>query len=361
MGGSQKQKSGPSQAGQFGQGAFAEGLYGPGTSDSLTGRYQEGAIGGGEAVADMFTRLDSVANGPGFFDGVTGDPSNPFNNAYTTLNDSFSAEGSQIQGGVASGAGASGATATAGTINQPDAIISQSQTDQATNKLLNPPSVFDTMSGGPIVDAINARSDASSAAYTTKMLNTMQLAQEAAYSNLIAGGGFVSGSAVQSAQDRITTDIMNDIGVFQATMSLENTRYLGDLAMQDIQNGTNAAAIVLAQAMVQRGQDVESAIQQANMITQAAIASAQNQTQASIASAANSTNASIATANNTTQANIAGKQLAQSGQLGLLGLGQQDNQFGRNMQYEAAQKPIDIGAGLAVGSNISSGSGKGGI
>ncbi len=348
--GGQKTSSGPTQSGKILQGALTEGLF-PGASEHLVGTQKQGALLGGQQTAGYFDTLNQTANSPGFFSGI-GDESNPFSTAWNSLNAGFDSNNSAI-GPIQAGT-ASGATATAGQIADVAPVITQDSIAQAQDKLLNPPSVFDVMSGGPIVDAINARVDASSAAYTEQQLQKMTDAQERAYVNLVAGGGFVSSTAVQNAMDRITRDVMNDIAVFDATNSLEATKYLGTLAMQDIQNGTNGATVVLTQALVQRNQDVQSAIAQAELITQAAIASAQNATQASIASANNTTSANIANA----QVQLGQQQLAQQGQLGLLGLGANDFQFNKGLQYDAANKPIDIAAGLAVGSNVSSGKAK---
>lgn len=341
MGGS-KQTSGPTQSGKVLQGSLVGGILGPEAGDLLVGTQGEGAAVGGPVIQGHFGNLNDVANSGGFFgSGVASDPDNPFNTAFSSINEGL-LNGSNIEAGVASGA-----SATAGQIEQPDAIISEGQTQLAIDKLLNPNSVFDTMSGGPIVDIINAKSDAASAAFTEKAMQDLSTATEIALADFTAGGGFISSSAVGEQSSRLARDVMNDVALFEATLSLENTKYLGDLAMQDIVNQTNAATVVLTQAMVQRGQDVQSAIAQAQFITQASIASAQNATQAS-----------IATANNQTSANIAGAQLGQQGALGLLGLGLNDSQFQQGLQFEAANKPLDLAAGLAVGSNVSKGNSK---
>lgn len=167
-------------------------------------------------------------------------------------------------------------------VSTPGQIIPSSATQQALNLLLNPPSVFDVMSGGPIVEEIQARTQAAQQALSERAMRDLERAIDIATSDLSAEG-FLSGSQILKERARITDDVLTDLNVIFSNMGLENTRYLGNLAMQDLLLKTNSARAVLEEALREKGIDAQTAVALAKIASDQAIAQAQLQLQAQTA------------------------------------------------------------------------------
>lgn len=258
--------------------------------------------------------------------------------------------------------------------NIPPDIISMAQTQQAIEGLLNPQSLFDTMSGGPIVDEINARTNALQDAFRTQQMHNLDEGIAKVRAQL-AADGVLSGSDIINEQFDFTQGVLNDIAVFDSGLGLENMKYLGDLAYQDLIMRSNNLQRVLIESNLQRGMNIEVAVADADrksreIIAQAEIqvriaeANLQAQTQAAIANAQIGSNASIANAQIAAQQNMANldaakalqlaqlqaqTQLALGGQaagVDVLGLMQQDyaNQLGN--QINTMGLPLNALAGL---------------
>ena len=239
-------------------------------------------------------------------------------------------------------------------IDNSNNLIGQSSIDTAIGNLENPPSVFDVMSGGPIVDEINQRTDALIDANTTRAMADLDEALEVGLAQSVAQGGFISSSAVLEHRGRVTDDVLNDLNAFNAGVGLENTKYLGELALRDIQNGTNAAQALLAQAMIEKGINADVAVAEAQVAAQ--LAQAQIAAQAQIQSAQIGANASIANTHLAGQFGLA--ENAQDNALGLLQLGSQD--FGNSLdrQIGVGSIPFDLLSGVSRGPGVGSSSGK---
>lgn len=213
-------------------------------------------------------------------------------------------------------------------------VIPNADVQQALDKLLNPASVFDQMSGGPIVDEINARTNALQDANSARAMRDMERMIDIANADL-AAGGIISGDVILRERRRIIDDVMDDLNVINAGVGLESTRFLGELAMQDLLMQSNNAQAVLQQAMVEKGIDANYAAQMAKIAADKAIAQAQLQLQAQLGQ--------------------------QSNALNLLGLGLQDYQNMLNRQLGTATLPFNL-LGQVMGlPSIGSGSSKGSL
>ena len=230
------------------------------------------------------------------------------------------------------------------------------------------------MSGGPIVDEINARTNALQDAFRTQQMHNLDEGIAKVRAQL-AADGVLSGSDIINEQFDFTQGVLNDIAVFDSGLGLENMKYLGDLAYQDLIMRSNNLQRVLIESNLQRGMNIEVAVADADrksreIIAQAEIqvriaeANLQAQTQAAIANAQIGSNASIANAQIAAQQNMANldaskalqlaqlqaqTQLALGGQaagVDVLGLMQQDyaNQLGN--QINTMGLPLNALAGL---------------
>lgn len=268
------------------------------------------------------------------------------------------------------GAGLGTNTATA---QLPDNIISQGQSQQAIEGLLNPTSIFDVLNGGGggIIDQINQRTNSLQEAFRTQQFANLGQAQDQIRAQF-AADGVLSGSDVINEQARFAEGVLNDIAVFDQGLGLQSTQYLGDLAMQDLQRGSNNLQQILTQAMIQRGMNLDQATAEADRISREAIAQAQIQSQVGIANLDAQTRASIAAQQAAVQQSIAQAQIAGQQQLGglnaqtQLALGQQGagvdvlgllmNDF-NNQQSNllgTSQLPLNLAGGLTGPLNISS-------
>ena len=226
-------------------------------------------------------------------------------------------------------------------------LIGQSSVNNAISKLENPDSVFDVMSGGPIVDTINQRVNELDTAYTNRAMADLDTALEIGLAQNMANGGFISSSSVMEQRGRVTENVLNDLNVFRATQNLEATQYLGDLAMRDVINGTNSAQALLQQAMIEKGINADYA---------AAIAAVNAQQATAIATAQINAQAQLASTSLAGQYQLAANQ--QDNALGLLNLGASDFQNTQQNQLGIGQLPLNILQGVANGPSVGSSSTK---
>ncbi|RJQ39444.1 MAG: hypothetical protein C4555_03260 [Dehalococcoidia bacterium] len=204
-------------------------------------------------------------------------------------------------------------------------LIPGSSVANALDYLENTPSVFDQMSGGPIVDEINQRVNAEDAAYTQRAMADLEEATEIAFANDMAQG-LLSGSTIMLNRERLAENVLNDLNVFRATRSLEQTKYLGDLAMQDIINQSNNMQSIIQAALEEKGIDANYAAQMAAIASEQATA--------------------IAVAQLNSQTQLA--MNSQDNSLALLGMGMQDYQAGIDRQLGVLTKPLDLVAGIGT-------------
>lgn len=212
-------------------------------------------------------------------------------------------------------------------------LIPQSSVNNALNYLENTPSPFDAMSGGPIVDTINQRVNAESEAFRTQQMKNLDEALEIAFANDMAGG-MLSGSTIMLNRERVTEGVLNDIAVLDATRSLESTRYLGDLAMQDIINQSNNMQAIIASALQEKGINATYAAQMAQIASQQATALAQAQIQSA-------TQLSLGALDAQTSLQLANQQ----NMMNLLNLGQQDYNTSIDRQLQTSTLPLNLLAG----------------
>jgi len=294
------------------------------------------------SILTPFSTLQERA-GESFFGGLSGDNPNPiFSQALNTAQGG--AQNVNLPG-ISVGGGGFGGGGGGFDIPEFDRIVSQDASDQALDTLLNPTSVFDTLSGGPIVDSIETLARERSAAVTEKALGpggTLETAMSIATSNLNARG-LLSHSTVLRARTEAAGDVVRDLQIFETTQSLDSLKYLGDLAMQDILNGSNSAAIVLQQSLVEQGQNKALAASLAETAAANMRHAAELQLRAGIANQNNTTSLMMNNADNA---------------VSILGLGQSDFQSTKADVAGVDRLPFDL-LGQAQGiPGISSGSSK---
>lgn len=231
-------------------------------------------------------------------------------------------------------------------------LIGQDRVNTALDYLENTPSPFDAMSGGPIVDEINARVNAESLAFRNQQMANLDEALEIAFANDMAGG-LLSGSTIMLNRERVTEGVLNDLAVLDATRSLESTRYLGDLAMQDIINNSNNAQAIVQAALEEKGIDSARATQMAAIASQQATALAQAQIQSA-------TSLALGALDSQTRLGIAGldtqTQLALQGQanmMNLLNMGMGDYNAATDRQLGVLTMPLNLLAGQTAPGTIS--------
>ena len=282
--------------------------------------------GAGSLPGSILPNYADLTNQAGqtFFGGLNGQNANPiFTNA---LNTAFNTPDINIDmGGMGGGFGGGGGFG-AGSQGFGQTVIPSSYTNQALDYLSNTPSAFDTMTGGPMVDAINQRVDQASQAYTNRAFDNMDIALEKALSNDMATG-LLSGSTIATNRGMIAKQVVDDIATMDATLSLDSTKYLGDLAMQDVVNQSNNMQAILQQALVEKGINAQFA---ATMASNAAN---------------NAKDLAIAKLNAQTQLTLN----SQDNALQLLGLGQQDFQNAQQNQMQLGLAPLTMLGNLATG------------
>lgn len=339
-----KQQSKPAPESRYASGVLTGYVLGP--QDLGDSKATEGAAlfeqpGQGVGILPDWGELQNTA-GQSFYGNLAGPNANPI--MTDALNRTFAMPeltmpsinyggGGGMGGGMGGGFG--------GGSGFGDKIIPTSATNNALDYLQNTPSVFDQMSGGPIVDEINQRVEAESQAYRTRAMADLEQATEIAFANDMAQG-LLSGSTVLLNRERLAENVLNDIAVFDATRSLESTKYLGDLAMQDIVNQSNNMQAILQQAMVEKGIDAQYAAAMAAVAAEQATALA-------TARIASETQLGVAGLNAQTQ--LALNQ--QDNALSLLGMGQQDFGSSLDRQIGVSTMPLQLLAGQGGPGNIS--------
>lgn len=218
----------------------------------------------GYLPGSILPNYQDLLNQPSYFDTLSGANANPI--LSQALGNIMNPTMPNLNFGGGAGTGAAGL----GT------LIGSSHVQNALQGLENPTSVFDTMSGGPIVDEIAKRTDAMTQAVGKK--SEAQLAKEIDIATANLGGqGLISSSQVLQERGRITNDIMNDYNQIISGAALENTKYLGNLAMQDALMKSNNLQSILQQAMVEKGINADYAATMAKVAADEAIAKAQIQ------------------------------------------------------------------------------------
>lgn len=337
MGGS-KQQTKPSPENRFATGATLGYLLGPvdlGDSKASEAAALFSGPGQGLGILPDFQDLQALS-GQSFFEGFgqnpdTGAFTNPNPVFQSALNTAFTTPEINIPslGGFGGGASGFGGGGFGGQ------IIPDQATQDALSFLQNPDSVFDTLSGGPIVDEIRSLDEQSTLALRERAMQNLDEALEISLAN-DAAQGFISGSTIQLNRERITEGVLTDLNVILAEKSLQNTRFLGELAMQDIINRTNAAESIIQAALTEKGIDADFAARMAKIASDQATALA------------------VASINSQTQ--LALNQ--QDNALQLLGLGQQDFQSSLDRQLAVNTLPFNTLAGLGGGGSISNASTK---
>lgn len=219
----------------------------------------------GYLPGSILPNYQDLLNQPSYFDTLSGANANPI--LSEALKNIMNPTMPNINfGGGAGGGGAAGL----GT------LIGSSHVQNALQGLENPQSVFDTMSGGPIVDEIAKRTDTMTQAVGKKSEAELARQIDIATANL-GGQGLISSSQVLQERGRITNDIMNDYNQIISGAALENTKYLGNLAMQDALMKSNNLQSILQQAMVEKGINADYAATMAKVAADEAIAKAQIQ------------------------------------------------------------------------------------
>lgn len=318
----------------------------------------------GSILPDYQGLLDTA--GQSFFGGFSQGEDGQFlnDNAVfsTALNNVFAGPPGGFGGG---GGGATGGTATAGIIGdaarafegpQPQ-IVGEDRVGRALDFLENPPSVFDQATGGPIADRINELNASFGDALTDKAMADLDEATEIALSNDLAGG-LLSGSTMLMHREKLANNVLLDLNALLAGVSLDNTKFLFDMAMQDLAMQSNNMQQILAQAMIEKGIDTNEAIATADRVSREAIAQAELITNASIATAGNQTAASVANAANALTARGQDFQFASGSadrNLSLLGLGLNDQQNTTGNLLDIGTLPLDVLLGTG-GGQASSGS-----
>lgn len=363
MGGS-KQQSKPTPESRYASGVLTGYLVGPqdlGDSKATEGAALFGQAGQGVGILPDWGGLQDTA-GQSFYGNLAGSGANPimtdalgraFAMPEITMpeikmpNINYGAGGGGMGGGIGGGFGAGGQ-------GFGGKIISNAATNNALNYLQNTPSVFDQMSGGPIVDEINQRTNAEDQAYTQRALADLEQATEIALANDMAQG-LLSGSTILTNRERLAENVLNDINVFRATRSLEQTKYLGDLAMQDIMTQSNNMQSILQQAMVEKGIDANYAAQMAAIATEqaTALATARIASQTQLGVAGLNSQTQLASQMMDTQARLGMNQ--QNNAMNLLGLGQQDYNASIDRQINLGTLPLQLLAGQGGAGTIATG------
>ncbi len=362
MGGS-KQQSKPTPESRYASGALTGYVLGPvdlGDSRATEGAAMFNNAGQGVGILPDWGQLQDTA-GQSFYGNLAGNNANPImtdalGRAFTMPEITMPeikmpninyGGGGGMGGGFGAGFGGGGQ-------GFGQRIIPQSATNNALDYLQNTPSVFDQMSGGPIVDEINARTEAEDQAYRQRAMADLEQATEIAFANDMATG-LLSGSTIMLNRERLTENVLNDLNVFRATRSLEQTKYLGDLAMQDIMTQSNNMQSILQQAMVEKGIDANYAAQMAAIASEQATALAQariaSQTQLGVAGLNSQTQ--LASQMMDTQARLGMNQ--QNNAMNLLNMGMTDYNASTDRQIGLGTLPLQLLAGQGGAGTIATG------
>jgi hypothetical protein len=218
--------------------------------------------------------------------------------------------------------------------------IPEDAVSNALDFLQNSPSGFDQTSGGPIVELIAQRGQEFADALTDSAMVNLEKATEIALSNDLASG-LLSGSTILMHREKLANQVLLDLNSMIAGNQVENTKFLYDMAMQDIQFQSNNMQAILQLALTEKG--VESNFAKAL----ASIASNEAITQVQIASQLQTTEAQIG-------ADVYGRQLGsldnqRANMLNLLELGQRDFQFAQENLLDTTKLPLEILLGLDPG------------
>lgn len=329
-------QSKPTPENRFASGALTGYLVGPqdlGDSKATEGAALFGQAGQGVGILPDYADLQAMA-GQSYFGGLAGDNPNPIltdalGRAFTTPDIKVPSIGG---GGAGFGGGGGGFNYTP--TGYGAQLLTPEDVTTAKNYLMNTPSVFDQMSGGPIVDEINQRVNAASDAYTNRQMNNLSRATEISLANDMAQGGLISSSTVMNHREDLAQKVLDDIAVFDATANLDATKYLGDLAMQDIMNQSNNMQSILTAALTEKN---------INAGYDAQMAATKAQYQAAIMTANISAQAQMAVASLNSQTQLAMNQ--QDNALQLLGMGQTDFQNTKTNQLNIGTLPLQLLAG----------------
>ena len=266
---------------------------------------------GGDSFFNSLTSLDADGNPIAGGDGVNPVFSQALNNIFNPSATGFNFNSSS---------GGNVATPDLGT------VIGDPAAQQALDQLLNRPSLFDDVTGGPIVDRIDELTNQQLDAVSSRLASERADALDAANANL-AAGGLLSSNQVFRAQEEIIGNSLDDFTLQALDFSRDNIKVLSDLAMRDAQLGTQSAQAVLQGALQEMGINANHAAQIAKINADRAV--------------------SIQAAQIQSQTQLALGQ--QSAGLNLLELGQQDFQSGQQNQLGIASQPLDILTALATG------------
>lgn len=335
-------QSKPAPENRFASGALTGYVLGPvdlGDSKANDAAQMFSSAGQGIGILPDYADLQAMA-GQSYFGGLAGDNPNPIltdalGRVFTTPEISIPSLGGG--GGFGGGGGSFNYTPT----GYGERLITPEDVNTAKGYLMNTPSVFDQMSGGPIVNEINSRVEAASDAYTNRQMDNLDRALEISLAN-DAAGGLISHSSIQLNRERLTRDVLNDVAVYDATANLDATKYLGDLAMQDIALQSNNLQAILTAALTEKN---------INANYDAQMAATMAQYQASIMTANISAQAQLAVASLQSQTNLAIN--SQDAALQLLGMGQQDFQNQQANQINVATLPLNLLAGQSGPGSIS--------
>lgn len=332
----------PAPENRFASGALTGYLLGPvdlGDSKASEAAAMFGGAGEGVGILPDYQDLQAMA-GQSYFGGLAGDNPNPIlSDAYGRVFATPDIKMPSLGGGGGFGGGGGGFNYTP--TGYGEQLFTPEDVSTAKNYLMNTPSVFDQMSGGPIVDEINSRVNAASEAYTNRQMDNLDRAVEISLAN-DAAGGLISHSTVLLNRERLTRDVLNDIAVYDATASLDQTKYLGDLALQDIALQSNNLQAILTGALTEKN---------INAGYDAQMAATKAQYQAAIMTANISAQAQLAVASLNSQTQLA--MNSQDNALALLGMGQQDFQTTQANQLNINTLPLQLLAGQGGSGAIS--------
>lgn len=217
-----------------------------------------------------------------------------------------------------------------------DRLITKEQSDQAVEGLLNTPSVFDELGSGGISDIVAQQTSEFENAQRVRAEKAIDELSERALADIAAqNGGLISSSDVLRTREAIASNVITETEVALQQNSLLNTRFLGELAIQDIALGSKNMEAVLQGALQEKGIN------------------------ASFASAIANANAEIIKSREANRLNaaIAASQLAQGAAVDLLQLGLSDFNNAQSNFLNQANVPTQGLLSLATGfPGISSGS-----
>lgn len=357
MGGG-KQTSKPSPEQRYNSGVLTGYALGPqdlGDSKATEGASLFGQAGQGVGILPDFNELKALS-GQNYFGGFGQDASGAFTNdnpvAAAAMNSVFAPPSIKVDleamglpaggfgAGMGGGMGGFGGGFGGGSSGFGPNLIPQSSVNNALNYLENTPSLFD-QTGGPLVEEINARVNAESQAFREQQMRNLDEALEIAFSNDMATG-LLSGSTVMLNRERVTEGILNDLAVLDATRSLDQTKFLSEMAYQDIALKSNNMQAIIQAALQEKGINADYAAQMASIASQqaTAIAVANIQSQTSLATAALGSQTQLALGQ-------------QQNMMNLLNLGQQDYNASIDRQLGVSTLPLNLLAGQTTQSPIS--------